>query len=352
MSLSLIILAGALFAPYALGDAGTSPPPDNAALPPVAPKPLYRDPIYDGAADPVVFWNPMAGRWWMFYTNRRANVPGLSGVAWAHGTPIGIAESADGGVTWTYAGNTDIRLADGMSAEPKTLWAPDIVAVGGTYHMFVTVVPAVFEDWDHPRTIVHLTSRNLRTWDHPQALKLGSDRVIDPVVRRLPNGTWRMWYNNEREHKAIDYADSPDLVKWTDRGPCPGTSERPGEGPYVFEFGGKNWMLVDVWKGIGVYSSDDLEHWQVQDTDLLSEPGHGVDDDTFGHHVGVVVNGGRAYCFYFTHPKKEAATKAAPDHEEVQRRSSIQVVELLVRDGKLIADRDAAVAIKLVPPAP
>src|SRR5690242_6129224 len=46
----------------------------------LAPKPLYRDPVYDGAADPVVIWNPHAKRWWMFYTNRRANVPGLSGV--------------------------------------------------------------------------------------------------------------------------------------------------------------------------------------------------------------------------------------------------------------------------------
>src|SRR3972149_1553132 len=63
----------------------------------VAPKPLYRDPVFDGAADPVVIWNPRVERWWMFYTNRRANVPDLGGVSWVHGTPIGIAESADGG---------------------------------------------------------------------------------------------------------------------------------------------------------------------------------------------------------------------------------------------------------------
>jgi hypothetical protein len=39
-----------------------------------APKPLYRDPVYDGAADPVVIWNPKVKRWWMFYTNRRATM--------------------------------------------------------------------------------------------------------------------------------------------------------------------------------------------------------------------------------------------------------------------------------------
>lgn len=69
------------------------------AADPVAPKPLFRDPVFDGAADPVVVWNPAAQKWWMFYTNRRANAPGLSGVAWVHGCRIGIAESADSGVT-------------------------------------------------------------------------------------------------------------------------------------------------------------------------------------------------------------------------------------------------------------
>lgn len=316
-----------------------------------APKPLYRDPVYDGAADPVVIWNPAVQRWWMFYTNRRANRPELSGVAWVHGTPIGIAESADGGVTWKYAGEADIKLPEGLTTEPRTLWAPDVFrAPDGVYHMFLTVVPGVFEDWNHPRTLVHLTSRDLRTWDHAAPLTLASDRVIDAVVRQLPNGTWRMWYNNERDHKAIYYADSPDLVTWTDHGKCQGTSERPGEGPYVFDFGGTTWMLVDVWKGIGVYHSEDLLNWKVQSTDLLKEPGHGADDDTFGHHVGVVVNDGRAWCFYFVHPRKSGGAVDAKGNPVVERRSSIQVVELVVRDGILTADRDAPVAIKLVPP--
>jgi hypothetical protein len=329
-----------------LGAAASGAPADR-----VAPKPLYRDPVYDGAADPVVIWNPAAQRWWMFYTNRRANRPELSGVAWVHGTPIGIAESADGGITWTYAGDADIKLPPGLTTAPRTLWAPDVIrAPDGVYHMFLTVVPGVFEDWNHPRTLVHLTSTDLRSWDHAQPLRLASDRVIDAAVRQLPDGTWRMWYNNERDHKAIYYADSPDLVNWTDRGKCQGTSERPGEGPCVFEFQGTHWMLVDVWQGIGVYRSDDLLHWTVQAQDLLKEPGHGADDDTFGHHVGVVVNGGRAWCFYFVHPGKPGAAPDAKGRPAVERRSSIQVVELVVRDGVLTADRNAPAPIKLTPP--
>ena len=56
------------------------------------PKPLYDDPVYHGAADPVIIYNKAKKKWWMLYTNRRANVPGLSGVAWVHGTRLGIAE--------------------------------------------------------------------------------------------------------------------------------------------------------------------------------------------------------------------------------------------------------------------
>ena len=68
----------------------------------VASKPLFRDPVYDGAADPVVIWNQKEKKWVMFYTNRRANEIGLDGVTWVHGTRIGIAESSDGGANWQY----------------------------------------------------------------------------------------------------------------------------------------------------------------------------------------------------------------------------------------------------------
>ena len=68
----------------------------------IADKPLFRDPVYDGAADPVLCWNLKEKKWFMFYTNRRANMPDAVGVSWVHGTAIGIAESSDGGTTWKY----------------------------------------------------------------------------------------------------------------------------------------------------------------------------------------------------------------------------------------------------------
>lgn len=317
-----------------------------------APKPLYRDKKYDGAADPVVVWNRAEKSWFMFYTNRRANVPGLSGVAWVHGTPIGIAESRDGGITWKYAGDAHITVPPDIGGTEPTFWAPDVIAAPeGGYHMFLTVVPGVFENWQHPRRIVHLTSSDLREWKYESALDLATDRVIDACVDPLPFGGWRMWYNNERNGKSIYYADSPDLAVWTDRGKAAGVGERPGEGPYVFKWKGHFWMLVDLWKGLGVYRSDDLLHWSAQADNLLGVPGKGTDDGVNGGHPGVVVSGGRAFLFYFTHPGRAGTIKPEDKGSLELRRSSIQVVELAEKDGQLSCDRDAPTFIQLLPPA-
>lgn len=316
----------------------------------VAAKPLFRDPVYDGAADPVVIWNPSVQRWWMFYTNRRANVPGLSGVAWVHGTPIGIAESADGGATWQAAGTADISLPVEIQGSEPTYWAPDVItAPDGKHHMFLTVVPGVFENWQHPRRIVHLTSSDLRKWNYESALALASDRVIDACIAPLPTGGWRMWYNNERDRKSIYYADSPDLKTWTDKGKVTGVGERPGEGPYVFHWKGHDWMLVDLWKGLGVYRSEDLLNWTAQPDNLLGVPGKGADDGVNGGHPGVVVSGERAFVFYFTHPGRNG-TISPDDKDNLElRRSSIQVVELHEKDGVLSCDRDSPTFIQLTP---
>ncbi|HWA24165.1 MAG TPA: glycosyl hydrolase [Lacunisphaera sp.] len=320
---------------------------------PVAAKPLFRDPVYDGAADPVVIWNPSAQRWWIFYTNRRANVPGLSGVAWVHGCRIGIAESADGGANWHYLGTAEIELPPDIGGPEPTHWAPDVItAPNGRHHMFLTAVPGIFENWQHPRRIVHLTSTDLRKWKYESALTLASDRVIDAAVFPLPGGGWRMWYNNERDKKSIYYADSPDLFTWTDRGKCTGVGERPGEGPYVFRWKGSYWMLVDLWQGLGVYRSSDLQTWTAQAENLLGVPGTGPDDGVNGGHPGVVVSGDRAYVFYFTHPGRNGTISPDDKNNPELRRSSIQVAELVEKDGILSCDRNAPVRIALVAPKP
>jgi len=307
----------------------------------IAPKPLFRDPVYDGAADPVVVWNRSADNWRMFYTNRRANVPELSGVAWVHGTAIGMADSNDGGAAWTYQGTA--KIDDGTGISPITHWAPEVIDDGEKYHMFLTVVPGIFEDWRHPRFIVHLTSSDLETWSNPQPLELASDRVIDACVLRLPDGRWRMWYNNERDHKSIYVADSADLKNWELKDKAVG--DQGGEGPKVFRWQGRYWMITDVWRGLAVYRSDDLEHWERQTNNLLQEPGTGVDDQVIGGHPDVVVCGERAYLFYFTHPERRGPNAKSGGLE--QRRSSLQVVELKQEKGWLSCDRNEKTRIRL-----
>jgi GH43 family beta-xylosidase len=310
----------------------------------VADKPLFRDPIFDGAADSVVIRNAALGRWWMFYTNRRANAYGLPGYSWVHGTRIGIAESTDDGATWKYVGTADIELPEELGGADATHWAPDIVrGDDGKYHMFLTVVPGVFEDWKHPRHIVHLTSKDLRSWRNAQMLNLASEKVIDAAVARMPGGGWRMWYNNEADKKSIYYADSPDLVSWTDHGRAVG--DQGGEGPKVFQWKGAWWMITDVWRGLAVYRSTDAKTWKRQPDNLLEKPGQGEDDQVIGGHCDVVVSGGRAFLFYFTHPERRGPD-AKKDGAE-QRRSSIQVTELIQSGDSLRTERDAPTRVLL-----
>ncbi|MDI1318647.1 MAG: glycosyl hydrolase, partial [bacterium] len=162
--------------------------------------------------------------------------------------------------------------------------------------------------------------------------------------------SWRMWYNNERDGKSIWFADSPDLATWTDRGRCAGVGGRC-EGPFVFDWRGRTWMIVDTWKGLGVYQSSDQLNWTGQPGLLLDVPGKGEDDGVNGGHPGVVVNGDRAFLFYFTHPGRAGTIKPEDKASVNLRRSSIQVVELVEQDGVLRCDRDMPTHIRLVQPA-
>lgn len=305
----------------------------------LAPKPLFRDPIYDGAADPVVIWNRTEKKWFMFYTNRRATDTLNGGVSWVHGTEIGIAESKDG-ANWKYRQTARINYKPNKE---YTYWAPEIIEAKGLYHMYLTYVPGVFTNWQHPRNIVHLTSENLLDWKFQSCLKLVNNKVIDACVIRKPDGKWRMWYNNEMDGKSIFYADSEDLYHWTDGQKV--IADQRGEGPKVFSWKGKYWMITDVWEGLAVYASADLKSWQRQSGgNLLGGSGIGKDDGTKGGHCDVVVSAnGRAYLYYFLHP--EFSEKQSSIYKK--QRSSIQMVELYYKEGKLFCDRNSPTFVSL-----
>lgn len=309
-----------------------------------APKPLYRDPVFDGAADPSIVYNRAKKTWWMFYTNRRANVPGLSSVGWVHGTPIGIAESADGRI-WNYKGTVAFPDSIPYTQGPglATYWAPEVVDFQGNYHMYLTIVPGVFEDWNHPRRIVHLTSPDLLHWDYQSTLPLINEKVIDATLWRMPDGIWRLWYNNELAGKKTYYAESTDLYHWVDRGSARLPNER-GEAPLVFFWQGYFWLINDLLgnNGLGVYRSLDADTWERQPQNLLDRPGQGRDDQNAGHHAEIVLNDGRAYLYYFVHP----GVSDSGDNPDLKR-SSIQLVELRHEQGWLRAERDSPSYINL-----
>ena len=176
--------------------------------------PLFRDPMLDGATDPTLIFNRQTHEWWMFYTARRATAEG-EGVAWVHGTDIGVASSKDG-KSWLYRG-----VANGLNFEPgrNTYWAPEVIWHDGNYHMYVTYITGVPTAWVGDRRILHYTSKNLWDWEFKSVLTLSSNRVIDAGIYPLPNGDWRMWYKDEANHSHIYAADSSDLNKWTVKGP-------------------------------------------------------------------------------------------------------------------------------------
>lgn len=308
-----------------------------------APKPLYRDPVYDGAADVSTVYDKAHKRWTMFYTNRRATMklPDKDDVSWVHGTPIGIATSSDG-MKWRYKGMAKIPKACGG----PTLWAPELYEEAGTYHMWLTIVPGIYSNWNSPRHIVHLTSKDLSHWKCGETVDLGTDKVIDASVIRLDDGTYRIWFKDEKAGSYLFSADSSDLVHWT-RAPAPVVDVR-AEGPKVFRFKGYYWLIADAWKGLIVLRSPDAKTWSLQDSRILEEPGHLPTDKGKGQHPDVIVNDGRAFIYYFVH--QEGAPEAQTDPYYHQR-TVIQVAELKVtEDGKLTVDRDAPVDAMLKPP--
>lgn len=307
------------------------------------PKPLYRDPVHDGAADPVVIWNRAKHEWWMFYTNRRADLAAEDpkNVAWVHQTRIGVAISRDGGATWKYKGTASIPYG----TKEYTHWAPDVVFAAGVYHMFLTIVPGTFANWNAPREIIHLTSPDLEAWTFVSKLELGSDRVIDPALFKFPDGTWRLWYKDERDHSHIHVAESRDLNTWVPKGGA--ITDRNSEGPKVFFWHGRYWMIVDVWKGLAVYRSEDGLHWTPQVSRLLETPGTMPTDRTYGHHCDVVLRGDRAFLFYFTHQEGPDEDKSLPHSAQ---RTVLQAVELGFVEGKITADRNAPLRLDLGQP--
>ena len=296
----------------------------------IAAHPLYRDPVFDHPTDPVFTYNAESKRWLMYYTQRRGGT-----IAEIHGTKIGIAASEDGGANWKYIGTADITYRQDEFPTNFTYWAPEVIWAKDKYHMFLAFVPGIFNNWNHPREICHLTSTDGIKWTTVGKVELQSNKVIDPCVIQLPDGTWRMFYKDEARPHYVCYADSPDRYQWETKGNA--VTDRNGEGEKCIHWQGKYWLLADTDRPVGqaVWSSDDCTHWTPQASTF------------YGSHGDIVISGGRAWWFYFggqrvgnvnwaVVPSAEPMTDPPNVAEGEHRRIDINVVEVKVIDGKLM----------------
>ncbi|MGJ0390947.1 family 43 glycosylhydrolase [Microbacterium sp. CGR1] len=297
---------------------------------------LYRDSVYDGATDPRVVIDA-DGRWWMFYTQRRASLEDAGpGVSWIHGSRIGVATSNDG-IEWTYDGTLEPAASD-LVLEPgpppadvdRTHWAPEVIWDGAQWRMYLTEIDGIPDRWPgFVREIVEYASDDLRRWVRRGPLALSSDRVIDAAVARTPDGLWRIWYKDEAADSVTMVASSPDLGEWRLDGVAIGG--RPHEGPTVFDLGGFWWMIVDEWRGMGVYRSDDGIRWTRQggeDAVILADaPGGG-----HGNHGAHVRHGDELWFYFF------ASAESGPAHTATgeQRRAAVYRLGLEVEAGNLV----------------
>ncbi|HMG07160.1 MAG TPA: family 43 glycosylhydrolase [Mucilaginibacter sp.] len=305
------------------------------------PSPLYRDPIYDGAADPVLAYNHAEKEWTMLYTQRRANVQS-PGVAYCYGSAIGVATSKDHGHSWVYKGALNLEFEQGQN----TFWAPDVVYDKGVYHMFVVYIRGVYTQWGGNAHLVHYTSKNLWNWKYQGRLNLPDHNIIDPTLMKFPDGKWHMWYKDQKLGSITMTGESTDLVNWkvADK---PAIGGKAHEGPKIFQFKNYYWMITDEWHGQRVYRSKDAQTWEQQGL-VLDTPGHRRDDTPTGAHADVVVSGDHAYIIYFTHPGR----KTHQDSGELDKdgcysystkRTSIHAAELELNNGTLTCDRDKSI---------
>ena len=299
--------------------------------------PIYRDELWQGASDPVVIEHEDTGEWWMFYTQRRALLE-APGVEWVHGSRIAVAVSDDGGASWQYRGQVEGLDEPGDTVRPQTLnthWAPEVVRFDGRYHMYLSWIAGTPDTWaGHERHIIHFVSDDLAAWNRVGRVDVGSDYVIDAAVARTPDGLLRMWFKNEAADSATFSAVSDDGYDWRPEGLVIGGA--PHEGPNVFELGGWWWLIVDEWRGRGVYRGTDGEHWQRQRSLILDTPGDDPLDRQVGRHADVVAGTDSAVIFYFTHPGFDGVELAGATPLSA-RRTAVHAAQLTVGSGGILA---------------
>lgn len=156
------------------------------------------------------------------------------------------------------------------------LWAPYVLDVNGTYHMF-------YNGGGNDSTAYQInlaTSKDLFHWTRYPGGTLFRDGYAarDPFVTRVGN-QWVIYYCGTSTpsggHHAVLYRTSTDLIHWSGRhiafeDPTTGTGGGDTESPYVYQHDGHWYLFIgprpsqEVYTGTDVFVSDDPLHFDVQ----------------------------------------------------------------------------------------
>jgi hypothetical protein len=201
----------------------------------------------------------------------------------------------------------------------------------------------VYTDWGGERQLFHYISDDLKSWQ--QLYSLGLSGCIDASTFQLADGSWKVWYKDESKESYTYASKSTDLLNWIRLDTCE-VQYRHHEAPIVFHWKGNYWMITDPtydsYTGLDVFVSSDATHWTFNNS-ILNEPGSRPDDNDQGRHADVKIVNDQAIIIYFTHPGRIYPNNQNEDPDNGvyrYRRSSLQVAELELIDGKIICNRD------------
>lgn len=299
--------------------------------------PTYADPFYTGSCDPEIVFNPSTKEYLIFYTGRRPSL----GVAAACGTPIGVAASKNM-IDWEFRGFCKFDGKGGTKDSEQTYWAPGIIIVKDTAHMFVTYKEDATPPWGTGGVIAHYkTPINdiINGWKRVD-VTIGEVKCLDACVIKLPNGKFRMYYvggiNNaeQKGKRTIRYAESENLYTWKVIGNVGGdvnNKEITGfgyqEGVFVFQLASTFYMTTDPHKGLCTYSSADGITWKYHGQIMTTNSSKRNLDWSQARHASVIFVNKKAYIAYHVEPFRPEDANGA-ELEKHQRYAFIQLAGL------------------------
>jgi predicted GH43/DUF377 family glycosyl hydrolase len=181
-------------------------------------------------------------------------------------------------------------------------WAPHVVRVDKTYHMFVCAGASE----GHEYRLHHLTSKDLRKWerDSKNPILIDGFDARDPMLLR-DGERWILYYTANSKpdggNHIVAAVTSTDLVNWSERKvvfthPRAGTFAGPTESPFVVRRGPRYYLFVTDNDVVHAYASEDPLKWDFS-REVGSFEGHACEvvrdekGNWFISHVGWM-NGG------------------------------------------------------------